>query len=55
MDKEDPGVTVTARGFEYVESSAIIDEELAILEGCVPAIIDEMLRRCEQEAEGVGQ
>ena len=55
MDKEDPGVTVTASGFETVESGAIIDEELAILEGCVPAIIDEMLRRCEQDAEGGGQ
>jgi len=27
-------------------------EELAIIEGLLPAIIQEMLRECEQDAEG---
>ena len=53
MDKEDPGVTVTATGLDDVESGARIDnEELAIIEGCLPAIIEQVLRRCEQDAEG---
>ena len=52
MDNEDPGVTVTATEFDAIESGAIIfDEELAIIEGCVPAIIQGMLRRCEQDTE----
>jgi hypothetical protein len=52
VDNEDPGVTVTATDFDAIESGAkITEEELAIIEGCVPAIIQEMLRRCEQDTE----
>ena len=45
MDNPDPGVTVATSEFENIESGAMIcDEELALIERFLPAIIEEMLR-----------
>jgi hypothetical protein len=52
VDSEDPGFTVTTTEGGFWERGARIREaELAIIEGMLPAIIHEMLRRCEDDAE----
>jgi hypothetical protein len=52
VDSEDPGFTVTTTEGDLWENGAIIREaELALIEGILPAIIKEMLRRCEDDAE----
>jgi hypothetical protein len=52
VDSEDPGFTVTTTEGGVWENGAYIGEaELAIIEGMLPAIIEEMLRRCADDAE----
>ena len=52
MDSKDPGFTVTTPDGGVWENGAIILEaELALIEGMLPAIIHEMLRRYEDDAE----
>ena len=51
MDNEDPGFTVVAPNFDEI-GALLWDAELALIEGFMPELVQEMLRHNEMDAGG---
>lgn len=50
MDEEDPGFTVAAMGLGG-DDETIRDEELILIEGCLPDLMQDMIRMSEESEE----